>query len=207
MTRLQQLTVTALAALSVVSCSTPVATGYLKHQSQVEPGQFLDGVWCSDRLGSGPSYSAVKLISIEPRGIEDRRGVSAADAVSSLRGHLFAATGNSPKEDVLLSFSNAGPSADLELAITEMTPGSVAARFWAGEFGAGHAYVQVEGRLTDSTDGGVLCELVQRTRASGAVGFRDLGGDSGPAMVKQMLGMVARALLSELIAELGTPAA
>ena len=69
---------------------------------------------------------------------------------------------------------------------------------WAAEFGAGHAYVQVEGKLTNPADGTLLCEMVQRTRASGALGYRDLAADSGPAMVQQMLGMVARALRKEL---------
>jgi len=206
MTRLRSLTATVLALLSTISCSTPIATGYLEHQGQLEAGQYLDGLWCSDLLASR-SYSEVKITSIEARGIEDNRGVSAAEAVSWLRAHLLAAPEESTGGDVLLSFPGSGPSANLELAITEMTPGSVAARIWAGEFGAGHAYVQVEGRLTDAADGGVLCEFAQRTRASGAVGFRDLGGDSGPAMVKQMLAMVARALRSELIAKLGRPAA
>jgi hypothetical protein len=179
-----------------------MATGYLERQSELLPGRYLDGFWCSDRLNGQPSYSEIRLVSIEPRGIEDHRGVSVADAVLWLRAHL-APSAPPTGTVVLLSLPGAGPTADLELAITEMTPGSVAARFWAGELGAGHAYVQVEGRLVDSGDGGLLCELVQRTRASGAVGFRDLGGDSGPAMVKQMLGMVARAIRGELGAKLG----
>jgi hypothetical protein len=204
--RVRQLAATGIVAAAAASCSTPVPTGYLEHQNQLEPSQYLDGVWCSDHLGSGSSYSQVRLVSIKPRGIEDHRGVSKEDAVSWLRSYLLPSQGTGLAEDVVVSLRGSGPAANLELAITEMTPGSAAARMWAGELGAGHAYVQVEARLTDSIDGAVLCEFVQRTSASGAVGFRDLGGDSGPAMVKQMLGMVAKALRNELVARVGSPA-
>ena len=179
-----------------VGCSSPVSTGYLDRQALLQPGQYLDGVWCSDRVGQAPAYSHVRVVSVEAHGVQDAKGVSASDAVSWLRTQLMAGD-ESNHDDVFLMISDKGPTASLELVITEMTPGSVAARFWAGEFGAGHASVQVEGKLTDATEGVLLCELVQRTRASGAAGLRDLGGDSGPAMVKQMLGMVARALRDE----------
>lgn len=196
--------ITATLIVSSVSCSTPVSTGYLDQQALHQPGQYLDGVWCSDRVGQKPAYSEVRVSSIQAIGIEDHRGVSTADAVAWLSARLGVSGG----EDVLLRFSDDGPVASLELAITEMDPGSAAARIWAGELGAGHAFVQVEGKLTDATDGTLLCELVQRTRASGAIGFRDVGGDSGPAMVKEMLGMIAAAVRDELRAKLqGEPGA
>jgi len=201
-------TITAAFMVSTVACSTPVSTGYLDRQALLQPGQYLDGAWCSDRVGQAPAYSEVRVVSVEALGIQDRRGVSTRDAVSWLRAQLGLGSDESSGDDVLLRFSDKGPIANLELAITEMDPGSATARIWAGEFGAGHAFVQVEGKLTDATEGTLLCELVQRTRASGAVGFRDLGGDSGPAMVEQMLGMVARALRDELRVKLqGKPAA
>ncbi|MHC4067036.1 MAG: DUF4410 domain-containing protein [Planctomycetota bacterium] len=204
MTRHAISTITATLIVSSVSCSTPVSTGYLDQQALHQPGQYLDGMWCSDRVSRKPAYSEVRISSVQAIGIRDRRGVSTEDAVSWLRAHLETSRG----EDVLLRFSDHGPVASLELAITEMDPGSAVARILVGELGAGHAFVQVEGKLTDATDGTLLCELVQRTRASGAIGFRDVGGDSGPAMVKQILGMIAAAVRDELRAKLeGGPAA
>jgi len=184
--------------VSTLACSAPINTGYLDQQAVMQPGQFMDGVWCDDQIDQPPTYSQVRVVSVEARGIEDRKGVSTDDAVSWLREQLAQASDESNDDDVLLTLPGEGPVASLELAITEMTPGSVAGRFWGGEFGAGHAFVQVEGKLTDASEGALLCELVQRARASGAVGFRDWGGDAGPAMVEEMLGLVAQALIQEL---------
>lgn len=191
----------AVVAISfVLACSRPMPTGYLDQQASLQPARYMDNVWCSDRVAQTPSYANVRVASVEGRGIVDGEGVSVDEAVAWLRSEL-----NPPSdpEATWMRLTGEGPNVDLEAAITEMTPGSVMKRFWAAEFGAGHAYVQVEARLKDATDGELLCEMVQRTRASGGVGFQDLGGDAGPAMVRRMLGMVARAMRSEIRAQLG----
>ena len=68
-----------------------------------------------------------------------------------------------------------GVGARLELAITEMTPGSSSVRLWAGEFGAGHAFVQVEGQVLYVESGTELATFCDRRRASGAAGLKDVG--------------------------------
>jgi hypothetical protein len=79
-----------------------------------------------------------------------------------------------------------------------MTTGSAFARMVAGELGAGHGWVQIEGRVTDEESGVLLVSFADRRRGSGAVGFRDLGGDSGPAMVREMITAIGFGIRSEL---------
>ena len=67
-----------------------------------------------------------------------------------------------------------------DLAITHMDPGSSAERLWAGEFDAGHAQLQVEGKVVDIESGEIVAAFAERRRYSGALGAEDLGGDAGP---------------------------
>jgi Domain of unknown function (DUF4410) len=167
-------------------------------------GRYLDRLWCDEALLGEQDYTSVVVTSVGAVGIEDKPGVPTGYAVAWL-WDAFAREPREAEPGFAPPGARAGAAANLELAITEMTPGSAAARMWAGEFGAGHAFVQVDGKLSDADDGTLLCEFSQRTRASGAVGFRDLGGDSGPAMVRQMMGMIARAARNELALALDAP--
>ena len=89
-------------------------------------------------------------------------------------------------------------TAKISLAITYLTPGSVAGRFWAAELGAGHAIVQVDGKVIDAVTGKEIACFEDRQRDSGAIGFEDLGGDAGPRMVKRMLESISVNFVKEL---------
>jgi len=67
-----------------------------------------------------------------------------------------------------------------------------------GELGAGHAQVQVEGKITNMSNGDLLATFAERRRSSGAVGFKDLGGDAGPALIKHMIGEISSDINDEL---------
>jgi hypothetical protein len=89
-------------------------------------------------------------------------------------------------------------TAKLTLAVTYLTPGSATKRTWAAEFGAGHAIVQVEGKLIDSKTGNELAEFAERRRDSGTIGFEDIGGDAGPTLVRRLLHNVGEDFVKEL---------
>jgi hypothetical protein len=82
-------------------------------------------------------------------------------------------------------------------------PGGGFARVMAGELGAGHAWVQVEGRVTDPTSGALLAAFADRQRDSGLAGVRDTFGDVGPSLVKERLTAIGRAARLELALSFG----
>ena len=88
----------------------------------------------------------------------------------------------------------------LDLAITHMDPGSAAKRIWAGEFGAGHAMLQIEGKVVDIESGAVMAEFAERRRSSGAIGLEDLGGDAGPHIIEHLASLISADVSHELLA-------
>ena len=187
----------AVAGVLVAACSTPTPGTYLDDYARMQEGTYLDQFWSNPERITERRYTRIVLGSIEPVGIEDQKGVTIEQALGWLR-ESFRYAQPAADPPILFDGGATGRVARLELAVTRMDPGSAAARIFAGELGAGHVDVQVEGRLVDAEDGELLATFSQRTRASGAVGFRDVGGDAGPAMVEEIMGMIARAVQNEL---------
>jgi hypothetical protein len=79
-----------------------------------------------------------------------------------------------------------------------MDPGSRAKRLWAGEFGAGHAQLQIEGKVVDTENGEVIAAFAERRRSSGALGAKDLAGDAGPHIIEHLVSLVSADVNSEL---------
>lgn len=186
-----------IAGALAAACSSPTGGAYLQDYDRMEEGKYLDQFWSnSARIREG-GYTNVVLGPIETLGIEDQKGVTVDQAVAWLRESFFYADYDAAPP-VLIDLGGPGRVARLELAITRMHPGSAAGRIFAGELGAGHVDVQVEGKLVDSEDGALLATFAQRTRASGAIGFRDMAGDAGPDMVHEIMGMIGQAVQKEL---------
>jgi hypothetical protein len=150
-----------------------------------------------DRIKQG-QYKRIAIGRIESR-VVDTEKVTGEQACGWLRSAVLKA-GSS---ETLVVGVPTGKTAKLDLAITEMTPGSAFARIMAGEIGAGHAWVQIEGRVIDEESGVLLASFADRRRKSGAHGFRDVMGDSGPAMVREMIRAIAGGIRSELAHEFG----
>jgi hypothetical protein len=83
-----------------------------------------------------------------------------------------------------------------------MDPGSREKRIWAGEFGAGHARLQIEGRVVDNESGEIIAELAQRRRSSGALGAKDITHDAGPHIIEHLVFLVSSDVANELHASL-----
>jgi len=182
------------------ACTSPLRqTGYLKNYKQLRPGKYLEQLWSDpERIAQG-QYRKIVIGRIEAR-VVDTEKVTGEEACNWLR---FAVLGNTTLPEALVLGTQTGKIAKLGLAITEMTPGSAFARIMAGELGAGHAWIQIEGRVTDDESGVLLVSFADRRRGSGAHGLRDLAGDSGPAMVREGIAAIGRAIRAELAREFG----
>lgn len=178
------------------ACSTPRAGGLVGNPEALEAGHYVDRSRVLVQAVQLADLSSIVLAEIDTSRVSDQDGVSTQEGAAALR---FGLTGSSTELDVL-NLGRSGAAARLDVAIVEMSTGSAVARVFAGELGAGHAWVQVDARLVDPRSGQVLAELCDRRRGSGAIGFRDGFGDSdaGPAMVREMLEDAGRDIRREL---------
>jgi hypothetical protein len=181
-------------ALLLSGCGSMQPTGYLNDYGRLESGNNLEKVWHEPSLRMESSSILVKEINTEH--ISDAKGVSVTDAVewmksalnyySKVHGLNFAYDVNETQYKY-----------ELDLAITKMTPGSSSARFWAAEFGAGHAMVQIEGKVTNQNSNPIMTFSDLRQN-SGALGFKDIGGNAGPQLVHESIKELAEAIVLEL---------
>ncbi len=79
-----------------------------------------------------------------------------------------------------------------------MDPGSATKRIMAGELGAGHAQIQVEGKVIDTGSGETVAAFAEKRSSSGAIGLEDLKGDSGPELIEHLIGLISDDVASEL---------
>jgi len=181
-------------AVLASSCATSRPSGFLGTYENLSGGHHIEKVWHDQSQVRAGHYGSVELAEINTTRIYDRGGVTPSDCVAWMRSSLV----QSESSDRVLSLSGSGPPARLDLAITEMNPGNAFTRMMIAELGAGHAWVQVEGRVVDPSTNTVLVAFSDRRRGSGVIGFRDLGGDAGPAMVREMLESIAEDVRREL---------
>jgi len=166
------------------------------------PGRFVDLASFDRPSLSETGFTGVELRLVEGVGVSDVKNVTLEEALSWLREGL-----SRPADYRGVLEGDAGERpAYLDVAITELNPGSTVARFWAGEFGAGHAWVQVEALLRTEPGGSVVGRLVQRTRISGVASFQNSRGrDSGPVLLRQILFKAGVAIQRELAVALAVP--
>lgn len=132
-------------ALSLSGCTTALKTGYLRDYDKLQKGKYLENYWSNTTLIDKKKYSAIRVEPIAADRISNQEGVTVEDARKWLQNALVRATSASRRHFVFEA-AQVKAQAKLEIAITEMTPGSAAGRMFAGELGLGHAWVQVEGR-------------------------------------------------------------
>lgn len=191
-------------ALVIAGCSTPRATGYLSDYNRMTKGDFLESYFSDKGAISAGDYSRIVLGTISTDKIQDREKVSRSDTAGWLRNALLKSSGEGGGvEPLVLSTSGAGSAAQLDVAITEMNPGNATTRIFIGELGAGHAWVQVEGKVTDPKNDAVLATFAERRRSSAAIGLKDVTGDTGAALVQSLTEDIAGDIRRELGASFG----
>ena len=185
-----------LAATLVASCaSVPVETRSFQETAEFTEGDYLDKIWFDSEVIAQENYSGVVLASVAALGVSDVKNISVNEAVMWLREGF----GENVSEQVPIAGDSSGALARLDLLLTELDPGSTAKRFLAGELGAGHAWIQVEGTLFSADDEVVLAQFVHRTRASGVATFENSRfRDSGPILIKRMLVRTAEEIQKEI---------
>ena len=190
----------AVLVILLVSCtSTPMETDYARGELPRTPGRYVDGAWFDVSKITRLGFTGVELSSVEPFRVSDVKNIAVAEALSWLREGLT----EGQVTNQILAGDKSGAVAELEVALTELDPGSTRTRFWAGEFGAGHAWIQVEGIIKEANTGSIVGRLVQRTRISGVFGLHNSRfRDSGPVLVRQMLLKAGRAFRSEVVTAL-----
>jgi len=177
--------------MSVSHAASPKDSGYLSDYDRLVEGEYLEAYWIDMTRIEKSDAPSFLLAEISVSGIKDHKGVTVSDCVGWLRNDLM--------KNVVFSDSQAAKYR-LDLAITHMDPGSRTKRLWAGEFGAGHAQLQIEGKVVDIESGEVIATFAERRRSSGALGAKDLAGDSGPHIIEHLVSLISADVNSELLA-------
>ena len=179
-----------LFALVAGCASAPTNSGYLSDYGRLQAGGSLEKYWFDASRARKTESPSILLSDISTDMISDKKGVSVSDSISWLQSGLENAG--------LISSDSRNASLKIEVAITFLDPGSAAKRVLAGELGAGHANVQVEGKVFDIENGDLVAAFAERRSSSGAIGLKDIGGDAGPGLIEQMIKLVTDDINSEL---------
>jgi len=183
-----------ISSLILNGCSstpTPAISGYLSDYHRLKPGTYLEEYWVETSQIIKSETTGIVLGEVSAPGIVSKEGITVASCISWLTTGLLAGTAISENEP--------GAKYRLDVAITYMDPGSASARVLAGEFGAGHAKVQTEGKIVDIKSGGVIATFAERRRSSGAIGMEDLAGNSEKGLVELMIESISKDVNSELL--------
>jgi len=181
---------------ALIGCSTPRSSGYLPDYQVLKKSQFLESYYADHSVIASNSYGNVVLASVSTEDIQDQKGITKSECSQWLRNSVTK--GSNDAIPIVVSTGSPGVPALLSVSITEMTPGNAGSRMLAGELGSGHAWIQVEGKVTDSQTNITLASFAERRRSSGLTGLRDIPGDSGPTLVKEMIEDISEDIRREL---------
>lgn len=182
--------------LGGIGCSTPKNSGYLADYQRLEKGSYLERSFIDEKAIAAADVGPIVLAGVSADAIQGRKGVTKAQCEGWLK---LVLKGSSTTQPPAVAFpGRPGSPAQLKVAITEMSPGSAGGRMFAGELGMGHAWVQIEGTVTDPRTQTVLVSFADRRRSSGAIGLEDLAGDAGPSLVKRMIEEIGEDIRLEL---------
>jgi len=183
-----------LGAFILAGCSAtpePSTSGYLSDYNRLKPGTYLEEFWVDTNQVNQSEPPNIVLGEISAPGIRDKEGVTVANCINWLtKGLLMGNAIADNKPDARYR---------LDVAITYMDPGSASARVLAGEFGAGHAKVQTEGKIVDIKSGELVATFAERRRSSGAIGMEDLAGGSETDLIELMIESISKDVNSELL--------
>lgn len=171
--------------------ASPKPSGFLSDYDRLVEGEYLEAYWVDMPRIERSKAPGFALGSISVDKIENHKGVTVNDVVGWLKADLLQRRVISDK---------AGQRYRLDLAVTHMDPGSAAKRILAGEFGAGHAQLQIEGKVVDTQSNEVVASFAERRRSSGAIGIEDLAGDAGPHIIEHLVSLVSADINDELFA-------
>ncbi len=139
-------------------------------------GRYLKRVWVHEDLSrANPGKIYLGLAGIDISYIRDRRdllhvhcGFQAREITAEQCREFLSECLALPALDELPHSDRSGEIFRLDLAITEMSPGFYGLRYieWGTLLGLGHAYLQVEGVLSEPHSGKEMMKFVTRRRNS-----------------------------------------
>ena len=160
-------------------------------------GKYLADYRCNRAVVAGGKYSVIHVPPVDIQNLSDMHGITARDCGEWLGDRLSYAARAMPAHFIFGRESHSA-QAKLSVSITGVTPGSRALRMLVGEFGVGNARVQVVGWLSDIGSNEELAAFTVLKRSSGGFGFRDIGRDVGPQLVREMLEQSASSIITEV---------
>lgn len=184
-----------VAILFFVGC---VATRYnhvnmLEHNNESIKGKFVDNVWITkSKVTYDSRTTKLNLEDINIDSISNEKGITKEECRSELKSDILK---NEHNKDFIVE-NQPEDSYKIKFIITNMSPGDAASRIWAAELGFGHANVEIQ-TIISKADQRII-EIRDSRNNSGAIGFRDTGGDSGPQLVRELLKQISDNIIQEL---------
>ena len=136
--------------LILSGCASAQQGGFLDSYTSLTAGKYLERVSVSPEL-PGFKNTPVEVAAPQLLEVTPNQALPGTEAQNDLKNFLEVNLRNTS------GFQVAGAAQPdvlkLETAITKLSPGSRAMRWFASELGAGHSLVQVEGRLVESASG------------------------------------------------------
>jgi hypothetical protein len=169
------------AAAVAAGCSPAKRTGYLPSYGKLSSAEHLDKYW-SD--GSLNRHKRIAVTEFKLYEIEDPKGVTAKQAEEWLVEALVRQDADQP---YTLGRGAGGGSATMEIALTRMRTGGRWGRILIGEFGAGQADAQIEGRIL--ADGKEIVAFAHRDRSTAPKSndYADLKADQGAVLLQRQI--------------------
>lgn len=171
--------------------AAPRPSGYLSDYDRLVEGEYLEAYWVDIAAIRRSKTPYILLGKISADKVSDHKEVTVEQTISWLKNDLLDGR-------IIVNQDDGGYR--LDLAITHLDPGSAAKRLLAGEFGAGHAQLQIEGKVIDNQSGRVVASFAERRRSSGAIGVQDLAGDAGPHIIEHLVDLISADISDELTA-------
>lgn len=165
----------------------------LEHNQETKRGKYVDKVWIDNSLLAGIKAGNLYLGKTSVDSIRDEKGITRKKCQNLLSQYFLESNQNT---DIVSNPSDSGEFM-IDLIFTNMSPGDAGSRIWAGEFGLGHANVEIQAIVVNK-DGKRVIEISDSRNNSGAIGFRDTFGDSGPQLVEELIKEISDNILQEL---------
>jgi hypothetical protein len=160
-------------------------------------GRYLADYQCNRRVVAGGTYSVIHVPPVDFQALSGQGGAAAQDFAEWLDDCLENAVKAMPAHFIFGTDSHSA-QAKLTVSITRLTPGSRALRMLVGEFGIGNARIEVAGKINDIVSNEELARFTHRKRSSGGFGFRDIGRDIGPQLVRELLEQTASGIIAKV---------
>lgn len=170
----------------------------MENSNIAKAGKNVDKIWVGDDAVSEIRSNGLVVEKIVIDSIKDEKGISRNECLNYLEKQIKDENFNI---GILSSDSNP-QNYKLTFVFTNMSPGNAASRVWAGEFGFGHANVELQA-IIKNADGKRIVEMSDSRNNSGGIGFRDTFGDAGPTLVKELIEQISDNILRELKLILG----